>query len=142
LLDTSVLIGVLVGRQDAVDLVAPWLRRREVGTSQLVFAEAIEFVRTQRRPSTLCRQLRRLLREIHPYPLTYPVLEGYADPRLRMRKPHGPGIIGDIDTLIAATALDHGLTIVTSDGDFLRVPQLGVTLLDRKTLVIVSQRII
>lgn len=34
--------------------------------------------------------------------------------------PHGLGLIGDVDTLIAATALEHWLTIVTLDGDFAR----------------------
>lgn len=34
------------------------------------------------------------------------------------------GLIGDIDTLIAATALEHGLILVTTDSDFGRVPGL------------------
>ena len=38
--------------------------------------------------------------------------------------PYGPGLIGDIDTLIAATALHYGLTLVTTDSDFTRVPGL------------------
>jgi predicted nucleic acid-binding protein len=140
LLDTNVLIGALVGREAVVDLVAPWLRHREVGTSQLVFAETVEFIRTQSRSHILYRQLRRLLREVHPYPLSYPVLEGYADLRLQLRKPYGPGNIGDIDTLIAATALEHEMIVVTSDGDYLRVPNLGVTLLDRLTFAVIQQR--
>jgi predicted nucleic acid-binding protein len=37
----------------------------------------------------------------------------YADLRRDMRPPHGPGLIGDIDTLIAATALEHRLILVT-----------------------------
>jgi predicted nucleic acid-binding protein len=88
----------------------------------MVFAEAIEFIRPKPNSSVLYRQLRLLLREVHPYPLTYPVLEGYADLRLQLRKPYGPGNIGDIDTLIAATALEHDLIVVTTDSDFLRVP--------------------
>jgi PIN domain len=47
----------------------------------------------------------------------------------QLRPPHGPGLIGDIDTLIAATALKRGLTVVTTDGDFERVPQLKVMLM-------------
>ncbi len=46
----------------------------------------------------------------------------------------GPGTIGDVDTLIAATALVRGLTVVTTDKDFLRVPGLLVQLVDRNTL--------
>ena len=70
--------------------------------------------------------LRTLLRKVHPYPLTYALLEQYADLRRAMRPPHGPGLIGDIDTIIAATALHYGLTLVTADGDFTRVPGLSL----------------
>ena len=47
-----------------------------------------------------------------------------------MRVPHGPGLIGDVDTLIAATALECNLTVVTLDRDFTRVPGLRVQLLE------------
>jgi predicted nucleic acid-binding protein len=72
-----------------------------------------------------------LLHEIHPYILTYRTLQRYADIRRALRPPHGPGLIGDIDTLIAATALDRHLTLVTMDTDFQRVPGLTVRLLPR-----------
>jgi predicted nucleic acid-binding protein len=48
-----------------------------------------------------------------------------------MRKPHGTGLIGDMDTLIAATALERNLTVVTYDSDFQRVPDLEVKFLSR-----------
>src|SRR5207249_99102 len=48
----------------------------------------------------------------------------YADLRRQMRPPRGPGLIGDIDTLIAATAIERKLTLVTADTDFQRVPGL------------------
>ncbi len=51
-----------------------------------------------------------------------------------MRPPYGPGLIGDIDTLIAATALDRGLTLVTADADFQRVSSLSVLLLTRHSM--------
>jgi predicted nucleic acid-binding protein len=47
-----------------------------------------------------------------------------AEIRRKLRPPHGKGLIGDIDTLIAATALERNLTIVTTDADFQRVPGL------------------
>ena len=43
---------------------------------------------------------------------------------------HGPGLVGDVDTLIAATALERNLTVVTLDQDFTRVPGLRVQLLE------------
>ena len=67
-----------------------------------------------------------------PYVPTFAILERYAELRRRLRPPHGPGLIGDIDTLIAATALEHGLTLVTTDTDYQRGPDLKLTLLPRK----------
>jgi predicted nucleic acid-binding protein len=40
--------------------------------------------------------------------------------------------IGDIDTLIAATAIEHNLTIVTIEHDFERVPHLKMKLVNLK----------
>jgi predicted nucleic acid-binding protein len=67
-------------------------------------------------------------------------MERYADLRLRMRRPHGSGLIGDIDTLIAATALERRVQVVTTDGDFLRVPDLGALLLDRTSHNLIDDR--
>ncbi len=36
------------------------------------------------------------------------------------------GLIGNIDTLITALAIVHGLTVLTIDNDFTRVPGLSV----------------
>ena len=41
----------------------------------------------------------------------------------------GTGLIGDMDTLIAVTALHYKLTLVTTDSDFKRVPNLSLMLL-------------
>ena len=73
------------------------------------------------------------LGQITPYPLTYPILETYADIRRQLRQPQGKGLIGDIDTLIAATALDRKLVVLTTDRDFSRVPHLKWELINLKT---------
>jgi predicted nucleic acid-binding protein len=62
-------------------------------------------------------------------------MERYADIRRALRPPYGPGLIGDIDTLIAATALERDLTLVTIDSDFQRVPGLQVQLVTKAQLV-------
>jgi predicted nucleic acid-binding protein len=82
--------------------------------------------------------LRQLLRAIPPYFLTYTIMDCYAAIRRRLRKPYGPGLVGDIDTLIAATALARNLTVVTADRDDGRIPDLSVMLLDRDALVIIN----
>jgi hypothetical protein len=66
------------------------------------------------------------------------VMDRYAHLRRLMRPPRGSGLIGDIDTLIAATALEHDLTVVTTDGDFTRIPGLSVLLLTPRTYTAVE----
>lgn len=39
-----------------------------------------------------------------------------------------------MDTLIGATALEQDLTVVTTDSDFARVPDINVLLIDREAL--------
>ena len=134
LLDTGPLGAYMQGRPPVVHLVAPWLRAREAATSILAYAEVVEYIKGAPDFVSLHTQLRRLLRHIYPYFLTYRILERYGDLRRSLRPPHGPGLIGDIDTLIAATALERNLTVVTIDTDFQRVPNLPVILLSRSTM--------
>lgn len=133
LLDNGVLVAYLKGRPGVLRLIRPWIVAREAATSQLVYGEAIEYLKgtsDYRRHRT---ELRELLREITPYQLTHAILERYADLRRSMRRT--VGLIGDVDTLIAATALEHDLTVVTLDGDLTRVPGLSVMHLPRSTLM-------
>jgi predicted nucleic acid-binding protein len=129
LLDTSVLVAYLQGKPAVVQLVSPLLTNQEAATSMVVYAEVVEHFKSFPDFPTRKRHLQRLLRFISPYFLTYPILERYADIRRSLRKPHGKGLIGDIDTLIAATALERKLTVITYDTDFQRVPGLHVRLL-------------
>ncbi|HVC34412.1 MAG TPA: type II toxin-antitoxin system VapC family toxin [Chloroflexota bacterium] len=131
LLDTAPLAALLHGRQGAVALITPWIARHEVTTSILVYAEVMEYLQGRSGLPEYHAVLRTLLREIYPYFLTFPVLERYAQIRRELRPPHGPGLIGDIDTLIAATALERSLTLVTTDTDFQRVPGLEAKILAR-----------
>ena len=134
LVDNGVLIAYLKGRPGALRLIRPWIVNQEAATSHLVYGEAIEYIKSEPDYRRRRVELRTLLREVTPYRLTYPILERYADLRRAMRPPHGPGTIGDVDTLIAATALERGLTVVTLDGDFTRVPDLAVMHLPRSAL--------
>jgi len=134
LLDTSLLAALVNARPFAVSLITPWMHSHEVVTSSLVYAEVVEYLKS--RPNFLANRvsLRTLLREIYPYSPTYAILERYADIRRSLRPPHGPGLIGDIDTMIAATALERNLTLVTTDGDYQRVPSLKLMLIERADL--------
>jgi predicted nucleic acid-binding protein len=130
LLDSAPLAGYLHGRVPFVDLISPFIREHQAATSILVYAEVIEYLKGLPDFPRRRQQLQRLLREIYPYFLTYAIVERYADIRRSMRAPHGAGLIGDVDTLIAATALERNLTVITLDQDFTRVPGLRVQLLE------------
>ncbi len=134
LLDTAPLAALLLGRPGAASRITPWIADHEVATSIMVYGEAIEYLRSFADFSRHHAALRTLLREVRPYALTYSILERYAEIRRALRRPHGLGLIGDADTLIAATALQHGLTVVTTDADFERVPDLNVLRIDREAL--------
>lgn len=133
LLDTGPLSAYLQGRKAIVKLINPLIIKSEAATSILVYAEVVEYLKGSPNFPIRHAQLRRLLRSIYSYFLTYNILERYADIRRNLRRPHGHGLIGDIDTLIAATALERNLTVVTFDTDFKRVPKLKIKLLPRST---------
>ena len=127
LLDTSPLAALLLARPAAVALITPWMER-QAATSILAYAEVVEYMKGRSDFSTRHAHLRTLLGEVYPYFLTYRILERYADLRRSLRPPHGPGLIGDIDTLIAATAIASGLTLVTRNTR--DVATTGVPLVD------------
>jgi len=134
LVDTTVLTAGLFNRPAAVGLLRPWITQREAATSILVYGEIVEYIKSFPDLPTRQAQLRQLLHEVAPYFLTYTIMARYAELRRQRRAPHGPGLIGDIDTLIAATALERNLTLVTTDTDFQRVPGLQVMMVARPTL--------
>src|SRR5947208_3468579 len=99
LLDTSPLAAYLQSRKGAVELITPLIRKHEVATSVLAYAEVTEYIKGLPHAQKRSQDLRLLLREIYPYFLTYSILERYADIRRNLRPPYGKGLIGDIDTL-------------------------------------------
>jgi predicted nucleic acid-binding protein len=133
LFDTGPLTSFLEGRPGA-EQFRPLVNHHEGATSFLVYGEIVEHLRGQTDFRKRYRELRRLLGEVRPIGLSYPILDRYATLRRQMRRPFGPGTIGDVDTLIAATALERDLTVITTDGDFMRVPGLKVLLLMPGTL--------
>jgi predicted nucleic acid-binding protein len=133
LVDTTPLAALLNGLPPATARLTPLLTAAALGTSIMVYGEVVESFK--RYPDFARRHtaLRRMLRVVHPYLVSYRTMERYADIRRQLRPPYGPGLIGDIDTVIAATALTYNLELITTDRDFLRVPGLRVLLLDRVT---------
>ena len=129
------LAAYVFGRPGAVARLDGIIQRGQAMTSILNFGEVVEYLRSF--PNFVQNEqiLRGLLRyAVRPYTLTYAIGIRYADLRRMMRATRGPngqpiGLIGDIDTLIAATALEHQSTLITTDSDYARVPGLSVQLL-------------
>ncbi len=99
-LDTGLVAAFLHGRKQVVELIDPWVRKEEAATSILVYGEVIEYLKGLVHYPHYKARLQRLftLEQITPYPLTYTILERYADIRRTLRPRHQD--IGDIDTLI------------------------------------------
>jgi predicted nucleic acid-binding protein len=132
LLDTPLLAAYLFNRPRAVALVSPWIQKREVATSILVYGEVHEYIQGHHNYAVLHARLLELLEEIPPFFITYPIMRRYGEIRRTLRRTNS--LIGDVDTLIAATALERNLTVVTADADFQRVPELKLTLVPRAQL--------
>src|SRR5438270_10576091 len=130
LLDTSLVAAFLHGRPSILTLIEPLVKKRQAATSLLVYGEVMEYLKGLPTFLEYKARLQQLftLKQITPYPLTYPILERYADIRRTLRPLHKD--IGDIDTLIAATALEEDLILLTIDHD--RVPGLKYELVNLK----------
>src|SRR4051812_8128483 len=118
LLDSPTTAALLYRRAPVVTLVDPWLERHEAVTSILVYGEVVEYLKGRQNFTQRQTDLLALVGEVYPYHPTYAIMDRYADIRRQLRPPYGPGLIGDVDTIIAATALVHDLTVVTTDTDF------------------------
>jgi len=88
---------------------APWPTGETEQASIVVYAEVTEYIKSHPKFPQRHFELRQLLREIYPYFLTYSILDRYADIRRSVRPPYGKGLIGDMDILIATTALERTL---------------------------------
>jgi len=133
LLDTSPLAAFLLGRKRALETINPLVLNREVVTSIIVYGEIEEYIKQMANYAELHAILILQLEEIKPLSITRHIMELYADVRMRMRPPHGAGVLSDSDSLLAATAIRYGLTLVTHDErDFRRVPGLQTLLLTSK----------
>ena len=126
LLDSAVLSAYLRGRAATLAMTQPWIHVGEATTSMVCVGEVSEYLKGFPDYPTHWQAFRTLLMKVHPYPLTYAIGQRYGEVRRMLRPPHGPGLIGDIDTLIAATALEYNMTLVSTDSDFQRVPGLSL----------------
>jgi len=136
LLDTAPLAAYARRRPGAVGRLEPLIQQGETATTILNYGEVIEGL--QSIPTDFMHN-QAVLRDLVDQHITllvpdYAVMERYAQIRrtlrtLRTATGQPVGLIGDIDTLIAAIALEKKLTLITTDTDYQRVPGLSIQLL-------------
>ena len=136
LLDSAPLAAYTRGRKGAVARLDALIRSQDTATSILCYGEVIEGLHSFPARYTQYQSILRGLLQTQVSVLVpgYRTLEHYAELRRTMRTLRTStgqtvGLIGDIDTLIAATSLEHNLTVITTDTDYTRVPGLSIQLL-------------
>lgn len=128
LFDTDWLIDVLNNQPQATATLTT-LAPGGLFISIATYGELYEGAYYSRDPQRSFAQLRTLLSAFTVLPLEEPILERFGVVRGSLPR-HVRKQVGDMDLLIAATALHHGLTLVTRNvKDFGLVP--GVVLYQR-----------
>jgi predicted nucleic acid-binding protein len=124
LVDTDYVVDWLKGRPDAVQLLTT-LRRDGLAISHNTYGEVYEGIEYGQNRTDIERGFRQFLRGVTLLPTTQPIMRRFAQVRGRLR---AQGLlIGDMDLLIAATALATNRTLVTRNRrHFDRIP--GLTL--------------
>lgn len=126
LLDTNTIIYFFKGRSDVVENLTKTIPS-EVKLSSITLYELTVGATTSTNPVLRRQQLQTLIQAVEVIPFTPAEAEAAAQIQAHLQKT-GMGI-GPLDTLIAGTALAHGLTLVTHNlSEFQRVP--GLTCID------------
>lgn len=110
LVDTDRVTDWLVGRPDATELLAR-LSLDGLSVSLITFGEVYEGIYFGRDSRASERGFRRFLLEVDVLPLSRAIMQRFAQVRGDLRR-RGQ-LIGDTDILIAATAIQHDLTLLT-----------------------------
>jgi tRNA(fMet)-specific endonuclease VapC len=114
LLDTDVLSEVLKGKQrELVRSAEQYIREHQCFTFSAITLYEIERGLLARRAMRLLAQFDELVRSSTVLPVSIPVLRRAA--RLWANAKSGGQPQNDADLLIAATALEHGLSLVTGN---------------------------
>ena len=128
LVDTDWIIDCLYGRTDAVETLLE-LSADGLAVSLMTYGELYQGAFHARTPQVALRSLRTFLRGKRFLPLNRAIVERFGVLRGNLQR-RGQRI-GDLDLLIAATALHHDLTLVTRNlRHFTRIP--GLRLYERE----------
>ena len=132
LLDTDWIVDCLNDQEAAVQEVRT-LSSDGLGTSIITYAELYQGAYYAKDPATALRALADFLQGITILPVTSQIAERFGVVRGALSRQHHQQI-GDMDLLIAATALDGDFTLVTRNvRDFALVPGLKLYRADTTT---------
>jgi tRNA(fMet)-specific endonuclease VapC len=123
LIDTDWIIQVLHGNSEATDTLED-LAPQGLAVSLIIYGELYQGAYYARDAARALELLQDVLDGIEILPLTEAIVERFAIVRGQHTRNQRQQI-GDMDLLIAATALEHGLTLVTfTVRDYRMVPGL------------------
>jgi len=118
LIDSDWVIDFLKGRSPAIQLVGT-LVPSGIAISIISYMEVMEGIRGNRDPAAADQVFRRFLVGTSILGVTLSVAERAADIRLELRRSKRQINERALDMIAAATALDHGLALVTRNtGDY------------------------
>jgi tRNA(fMet)-specific endonuclease VapC len=124
LLDTSICVFALRGHAGTVERLS-LVAGADLAVSVMTAAELWVGVRKSREPEVRRVGVAAFLAPFSVLPFDVPAAERYVEARCALEAAGRP--IGERDLIIAATALAHGLTVVTNNTrEFGRVPGLAV----------------
>ena len=124
LIDTTVLIPYFAGNQQAIDLIKQLLPDG-VAVSILSYLEAYQGAIEEPDPEAAKRQFNAFFRGIPVLPVSPAVARRSAEIRSFLKKQGKSPRKRAFDLVIAATALEHGLEVVTHNTkDFQDIPNL------------------
>lgn len=122
LLDTDRFVDYLNDRGDSRAVLAPLVRRGVVATSVIVLAEIYEGLIRDPKADAKTAVIDEVLAGSHVYGIDDVTARRFASLRHALRT--SGQLINDHDIWIAATALEHDLTLISRDRHFDRIPNL------------------
>lgn len=124
LIDSDYLADCLINRRDAVETIED-LERFGLSISVINYLEVLEGIRGSQDPRRGQRAMRAILRRVRFLVLSRPVAERAATIRLDLRRQKRQVNERSFDILVAATAIEHDLTLVTRNTrDYADIPGL------------------
>jgi tRNA(fMet)-specific endonuclease VapC len=122
LLDTDWFVDYINGRRASFAAVDSHLESASLATSVIVLAEVQEGILSPRTPIAVIESYENLAGGLEVIPIEAEMAPTFASLRGSLRA-RGQ-MIGDHDIWIAATALEYGLTILSRNKHFDRIPGL------------------